>query len=68
MGKKVVGKVSDKLAKVDESFSVFMHDNGFLFEISGRDHSDEWATAKIQVSSIEKLVELIKESTDMERS
>ena len=30
-------KISDKLSKVDESFTVYMYDNGYMFDVSGRD-------------------------------
>ena len=68
MAKKTpVIKISDKLAKVDENFSVYMYDNGYMFEISGNDHDDDWATAKILVASMEDLVTLIREAGEMER-
>jgi len=35
--KKSVSKISDKLTKVNENFTVQMYDNGYMFEISGRD-------------------------------
>ena len=55
------------MAKVNDNFSVNMYDNGFMFEISGRDHADDWSTAKILCTSTEELVELIKEATEMEK-
>ena len=68
MAKKTpVTKISDKLAKVDENFSVYMYDNGYMFEISGNDHDNDWATAKILVTSMEDLVTLIREAGEMER-
>ena len=60
-------KLADKMAKVNDNFSVNMYDNGFMFEISGRDHADDWSTAKILCTSVEQLVELIKEATEMEK-
>ena len=35
--KVTVSKVSDKLTKVNENFSVNMYDNGFMLEVSGKD-------------------------------
>ena len=61
-------KIKDKLSKVDESFTVNMYDNGFMFEIGGRDNEDDWATAKIMCTSVDEVVELIKEVAEMERS
>lgn len=62
-----VTTVSDKLAKVGESFTVNMYDNGYMVEFSGRDKKEEWKSAKILVSSIDELVSLIKEAAEMER-
>jgi hypothetical protein len=65
--KSAVKKISDKLVKVSESFTVNMYDNGYMIEISGRTPGDDWGNAKILVNSIDELVELIKEASEMER-
>jgi hypothetical protein len=62
-----VTKISDKLNKVNESFTVNMYDNGLMMEIGGRSKSGDWATAKIMVSTIDELFVLIKEAAEMER-
>jgi hypothetical protein len=59
--------VGEKLAKVNDNFNVYMYDNGFMLEISGRDSGDDWCTAKILCNSLDELTELIKEVTDMDR-
>jgi hypothetical protein len=64
---KAVTKISDKLAKVNESYTVNMYDNGFMIEIGGSDRKEEWKTAKIMVSTIEELVALVQEVASMER-
>jgi hypothetical protein len=51
----------DKLAKVGDSFSVYKYDNGFMIEVGGSDDTDEWTTSKVLCSSIEELLQLIKE-------
>lgn len=61
-------KVSDKLSKVDESFTVNMYDNGYMFEVSGRDSEDDWATAKVMCTTIDEITMLVKEVSEMERS
>ena len=43
-----------------------MYDNGFMLEIGGR-KDDDWKTAKIMVPTIEDLVALIKEASELER-
>jgi hypothetical protein len=64
---KTVSKISDKLTKVSEAFTVNMYDNGFMIEVGGQDANDDWKNAKILVSSVEELVVLIKEAASMER-
>lgn len=65
MATKNTQKISDKLAKVNESFTVNMYDNGFMFEISGRDSDEEWKNTKIICHSIEDLSALILEATTL---
>ena len=60
-------KLSEKLAKVNDSFSVNMYDNGYMFEISGRNEDEDWTTAKIVCNNIDELVALIKEASSMPR-
>jgi hypothetical protein len=63
-----MAKISDKLAKVNDNYTVNIYDNGFMIEVSGRDHDDEWNTAKIIVSSVDELVELVKEVSALPRN
>jgi hypothetical protein len=65
--KKSVSKISDKLTKVNENFTVQMYDNGYMFEISGRDADNDYKTAKIMVTTVTQLIALIEEAADMER-
>ena len=65
--KKTVKTLSDKLAKVNENFTINMYDNGFMIEVGGRDDNDDWATAKIMVGSVDELVTLVREATEMDR-
>ena len=44
-----------------------MYDNGFMFEIGGKDHNDDWKTAKIMCATIDQLTALVKEASDMPR-
>ena len=68
MAKTKTNKISDKLAKVNDSFTVYMYDNGFMVEISGNNHKEDWANAKIVCTSMAELVELIQEASELERS
>ena len=67
MAKKQINKISDKLAKVNESFSINMYDNGFLIEVSGRDEDEEYRNAKIMVPTVEQLLDLVKEAATLPR-
>jgi hypothetical protein len=61
-------KIADKLKKVDDDMTVRMYDNGFLFEVNGRDEDDDWSSVKILCSNLEEVTMLMKEATSMERS
>ncbi len=67
MAKKSINKIGDKLAKVNESFTVNMYDNGFMFEISGRDKGGDYKTVKIMVNELAQLAALVQEATELER-
>ncbi len=60
-------KIEDKLTKISDSFTVNMYDNGFMFEASGRDDNGDWTSTKILCNTLEHLVELIREASEMER-
>ena len=47
-----VKKLSDKLTKVNENFTINMYDNGYMIEVGGRDDEDNWKTAKIIVDTV----------------
>ena len=65
--KSTVKTIADKLIKVNENYSINMYDNGFMLEIGGRDHDEEWKTAKIMVSTIDELVALVREAAELDR-
>jgi hypothetical protein len=64
---KSVTKISDKLTKVNESFTVNMYDNGFMFEVGGSDSKDDWKNVKLTVTELDSLIAIIKEVVAMER-
>ncbi len=67
MAKKSITKVSDKLVKVNENFTVNMYDNGFMIEVGGRDKNEDWATVKLMVNSVDELIALVRETVEMDR-
>jgi len=60
-------KVSDKLTKVNESFTINMYDNGYMVEVGGRDSEDEWKTSKIICSTLDEVIEIVRETANMTR-
>jgi hypothetical protein len=64
---KTVNKISDKLTKVNESFTVYMYDNAYMIEVSGRDTENDYKSVKLMVPTLEQLQALIKEATEMDR-
>ena len=65
--RKSVSTIQDKLTKINESFTIYMYDNGYMIEVSGRDSENDYKTAKIMVNNLEQLVALVQEATEMER-
>lgn len=68
MAKKSIKTISDKLAKVNDNFTVYMYDNGYMIEVSGQDGEENWESAKIMCSTVDELTALVHEATTMERS
>jgi len=60
-------KLSDKLAKCSDSLTVNLYDNGFMVEVSGRDHEDYWKSAKIMCPTLDDVVNVITEASAMLR-
>lgn len=56
-------KISDRMEKVHDDFTVYRYENGYMLEISGRTKDGEWKTSKIVASSIDDLVLLVKEAS-----
>lgn len=60
-----MAKLSDKLSKVNESFTIYRYDNGFMAEVGGRDDEGEWKTSKILCNTEEQLISIIKEALSL---
>jgi hypothetical protein len=60
--------LSDKLNKANDNLNVYFYDNGFMVEVSGQDHSDDWKTAKIMCNTLDEVMAIIKEAHEMERN
>ncbi len=64
---KTTKKLSDKLIKVNESYTVYMYDNGYMVEVSGRNKKGDYMTSKLMCNTIDEVIELVREASDMER-
>lgn len=60
-------QLSDKIAKMGESLTVNLYDNGFMVEVPGRADDGDWVTAKILASTIDEVCDLIKEAVELPR-
>lgn len=57
-----MSKITEKLVKANESFTINRYDNGFMIEVGGRDVNDDWKTAKVIVGTEDELIALIRET------
>jgi hypothetical protein len=64
---KTVTKLSDKLIKVNDNFSVHMYDNGFMVEVGGRNKKTDYVSARILCNTLEEVQALVAEACVMER-
>jgi len=64
---KTVTKLSDKLIKVNDNFSVHMYDNGFMVEAGGRNKKTDYVSARILCNTLEEVQALVAEACVMER-
>jgi hypothetical protein len=63
---KTVSKLGDKLTKINESYSVYRYDNGFMFEAGGRNKKGDYVTAKILCNSLDDVLALTREAGEMD--
>ena len=64
--KTTVSKISDKLIKINESYTVYRYDNGFMVEASGRNKKGDYVTAKILCNTLDEVLILAKEAGEMD--
>jgi hypothetical protein len=63
---KPITKLGDKLVKINESFTVYRYDNGYMFEAGGRNKKGDYVTAKIMCSTLDEVAALVREAGDMD--
>lgn len=64
--KTTVSKISDKLIKINESYTVYRYDNGFMVEAGGRNKKGDYVTAKILCNTLDEVLILAKEAGEMD--
>lgn len=55
-------KIADEFKKASDNFSVIRCTNGFMFEVGGRTHDDEWKTLKFVCGNEAELFDYIKQT------
>lgn len=60
-------KLQTKLSKVNEQYTINSYDNGFMFEVSGRDKDDDYVTIKLICPTLDEVFELVREAASMPR-
>ena len=63
---KTVNRLGDKLTKVNDSYTVYRYDNGFMMEAGGRNKKGDYVTAKILCNTLDEVLALVKEAGEME--
>ena len=58
--------VSNKLAKVNETITINRYDNGWMVEVGGRDHDNDWKTTKTLCNSEDEMIAVVKEWNSLE--
>ena len=61
-------QLSDKLSKANDNLNVYFYDNGFMVEVSGQNSNDDWTTAKIMCNTLDEVMAIIKDASEMERN
>ena len=59
-------KIANKLKKVNEELNIYRYDNGYAVKLSGKKNEDDWADVKIVCKTLDEVIELIKEFSEME--
>lgn len=56
------------LTKVGDQVSIYLYDNGFMVEASGKDAKDDWTTVKLVCETSDELFGLVKQFISLERA
>lgn len=56
----------DNFKKVNDNFEVTIANNGYMIDVSGRNHEDDWVRNKIVCTDLEQLLDTITTIVAME--
>ena len=59
--------ICDKIIKVDNDIRITIADNGYIFEVSGKNANDDWKSVKIVCNSRSELDSLLDEVLELDR-
>lgn len=55
------------LTKIGDQVSIYLYDNGYMVEASGKDENDDWTTVKLVCETPDELFRLVKQFISLER-
>lgn len=55
------------LTKIGDQVSIYLYDNGFMVEASGKDLNGDWRTVKTVCKNADELFGLVKQYISLER-
>jgi hypothetical protein len=61
-------KLVDHFAKVNDNYTVTNCQNGYVVDVSGRDSSEEWISAKFVFKTIDELKDVVQDLAWMPRT
>lgn len=59
--------ICDKIVMIDSAISITIVDNGYIFEVSGKNANDDWKSVKIVCNNRSELDSLIDEALELDR-
>lgn len=63
-----INMVSNMFSAVNDAVTVHRFENGWMVEISGKDHFDEWPTKKIICSDLKNVLTILEEYSKIKLS
>ncbi len=61
-------KLSEVFSNVNESVTVYRYDNGWMVEVSGNDHEDNWQNKKFIFSDLKNVFTFVEEYSKIKLS